>query len=251
LEGGISIGLGIIQHSHAWHAKQLYVLGRQGDVQAMFAASLPEMGAAKAMYAALFQHVHPVGSVHDLLVTKYGQRWCLASVLNSNEAERVARVAVGNLRWLSQHVPPRVHNSNIRLHCNAWHTLARYQEKGACVFCGEVNSEDRLEHYFECTSLMPIFPTKFQRRASADIPVKYWFLLHLKKPDKIVMSLYVHAIYTLRNMYRHMSSRRELRLSAERIVLDIPLRPALAKYVSGMVLPEQVDVATVYSGPSL
>ena len=60
------------------------------------------------------------------------------------------------------------------------------------------------------------------------MPVKYWFLLKLRKPDKIIKG--------------------ELARSIERIMLDIPLRPALRRYVHGKI---NGALIIEYDGPAL
>jgi hypothetical protein len=51
------------------------------------------------------------------------------------------------------------------------------------------------------------------------------------------MALYVHAFYTTHNQYRHNPDRGELRLAVEKQNLDLPLRPALSKYIRNTILP--------------
>ena len=162
---------------------------------------------------------------------------------------RLASVAITNLRWLAKHVPPRVHNSNIRLHLNAWHTKMRYQWKQnvECIFCGLEGTEDRLEHFFYCSRLRECTPRCFQCNPFIHMPVKYWFLLKLRKPDKIIMALFVHAVYTMHNTYRHILTKGELRKSVERIILDVPLQSALRRYVHGKINGAFID----YDGPVL
>ena len=59
------------------------------------------------------------------------------------------------------------------------------------------------------------------------------------------MAFYIHAIYAMHNTYWHISSRSELKLSVERIVLDMPLRPSLAAYVREVVRGVGVALSSV------
>ena len=209
-----------------------------------------ETDLSKATYISFFNYFHTPGSVHSLFAERYGSRWCKADCLDSDQIEKLANVAVGNLKWLSKHVPPRVQMSNIRLHLNAWHTKMRYQQKEnvECVFCEVDGTEDRLEHFFHCSRLRECMPRCFQHSPFIHMPVKYWFLLKLRKPDKIIMALFIHAVYTMHNTYRHISSKGELARSIERIMLDIPLRPALRRYVQGKI---NGALTLEYDGPAL
>ena len=155
-------------------------------------------------------------------------------LLNDLRVHRIANTAISNLLWLSHYVPPRVMLSNARVHLNGWHTRRRYQEKGVCLFCAR--EEDSLEHYFTCSSIRAVFPRKLRRELSQKAFVGYWFLFTLRKPDKILMALYIHAIYSMQNTIRHRHKVSELRLSIERIVLDIPLRPDIQRYVKSAMM---------------
>ena len=47
----------------------------------------------------------------------------------------VTQRSLSKLWLLSKLVPPRVHDSNVRLHFNGWHTGARYQRRSAVFVC--------------------------------------------------------------------------------------------------------------------
>ena len=136
-----------------------------------------------------------------------------------------------------------VHLSNIRLHLNAWHTSRRYQNrrKTTCVFCQKEGTEDSIEHIFFCERVQGILPCQLKTGAPARVPVSTWMLLHVEKPEKLLMSLYVRAIHSIHNAYRHnheynMDSHAldhgEFKHAVHHIILDTPLRPQLSKYVT-------------------
>ena len=62
-----------------------------------------------------------------------------------------------------------------------------------------------------------------------------WLLIALDKPDLLLMALYVHAVYTMHNKYRHSADRGELRKSIERIILDVPLEGKLHNFVARVI----------------
>lgn len=88
----------------------------------------------------------------------------------------------------------------------------------------------------------------FRLVSGGRVPVTYWFLFKLRKYDKIVMALYVHAMYTMRNTYAHTHSRIELKPSIDRLVLDVPVSDALRAYVRSLV---QGFPLMCYNGPDL
>jgi hypothetical protein len=175
-------------------------------------------------------------------------------LLDDMRVPRIASTAFANLRWLSEYVPPRVLMSNVRVHLNGWHTKRRYQEKGVCIFCAR--EEDSLEHYFRCSSIRSVFPKRLKREPSQKVFMGYWFLFTLKKPDKILMALYIHAIYNMQNSRRHGCNVSELRLCIEMIVLDIPLRAEIQQYVRNAIrgieckMPVSILLASPKRGPS-
>ena len=144
-------------------------------------------------------------------------------MLRSPRACTLAAQAIRHLQWLAQVVPPRVHMANIRLHLNGWHTSARYQRKpvGRCLFCRNPKAEDRIEHIFRCPAARQIMPDRLKSGTPSTVLAHTWRLFYLEKQDQLVMALYVHAMYTMYNLYRHIPDRGEFRQSVERLVLEI------------------------------
>ena len=105
----------------------------------------------------------------------------------------------------------------------------------SAFFCNREGTENRIEHYFSCPRLQDCLLRIFRPASGGKVPVTYWFLLKLRKYDKIVMALYVHAIYTMRNTYAHTHSRIELKPSIDRLVLAVPVSNALRAYVRSLV----------------
>jgi len=75
---------------------------------------------------------------------------------------------------------------------------------------------------------------------------RFWELYTMHN-TQCTMALYIHAVYTMHNTYRHISSKGELARSVEKVVLDIPLRSALRRYVHGRINGALID----YDGPAL
>ena len=67
--------------------------------------------------------------------------------------------------------------------------------------------------------------------------MKSWFLLELSKPDKLLMALHIHAIYTMHNAYRHGLPRGELELAIQKIIMEVPLRSNLRSFVHNVLRP--------------
>lgn len=191
--------------------------------------------ASQAVYVAFFNHFHPVGSLHILFQHKLRKRWCKPHLLNDVRIPHLASLAIRNLNWLSRHVPPRVHTSNIRFHLNGWHTRRRYQQEGACLFCAGANTIDSIEHFVFCQVLHNVLPMRLKVEGQGHVPVTTWFLYSLGKPDTFLMALYIHAFYTVHNLYRHSADWTEIKLLIERIILDIPMRQQLRKFVKSVI----------------
>ena len=75
-----------------------------------------------------------------------------------------------------------------------------------------------------CPSVQQILPERLKTGLPGKVSFQTWLLFGLNDLERILMSLYVHAIYIIHNMYCHSCDRDEFRQTAERIVLEIPLR---------------------------
>ena len=205
-------GFRVIKDSPTTGCRIAYDMVHQKAVQSKLQEHLQRMDASAATYHAVFDHLHPVGSVHALFDTRYRERWIKKGLLSSCKVACRSSASVDHLRWLSSHVPPRVHMSNIRLHLNAWHTRSRYQQTGsACVFCGNSLAEDRIEHIIFCPTIQGIMPACLKAPYTGKVSPDTWFLHGTYKQDKLLTALYVHAIYVAHNTYRHSPDRGELR----------------------------------------
>jgi len=204
----------------------------QPAVQRDIQKHMSSAGVAAATYQAAFNHLHPAGSVHQQFDARYRERWCKKKLVSSPKVALLASTAIENLKWLSKHVPPRVHMSNVRLHLNAWHTGKRYQlSDGNCLFCENSRAEDRIEHIFVCPVVQDVLPPRLKSGTPPLVSVDTWLLLRLAKQNRLLMALYVHAIYCMHNLYRHTSDRGEFRKSVERCVLEVSLQDNLRKFV--------------------
>ena len=200
-DGGVSVSTvaTVLDRSPAWQCKLLDEITDIPWVKTIILKDVTELGISRAAYNAMFNFFHPAGSIQELLRNKYQERWAKHHLLNSCQLQELVDKAVRNLAWLSKPVPPIVHMSNVRLHFNGWHTHRRYQRNLPCEFCKGPSTLDCLEHYFSCRTLMEIFPVYLHCRSGGRrrVPIQSWFLLELDKPAKLVMALYIHAIYKL------------------------------------------------------
>ena len=225
------LGTKVLHDSPAASCKLVHTFMQQPGVMREFRETVPLVGPATAAYRAIFKVIHSAGSVECLFDSRYRERWIKKKIISSSKVVGSSTAAIANLKWLSQHVPPRVHLSNIRLHLNGWHTAARYQQKLRCVFCSNPRAEDRLEHILVCPVIQQAMPAQLRSASDGRVTADTLFLFGLSKPDRLLAALYVHAIYTLHNTYRHTPDRGELRQAVERIILDIPLNSKLRKFV--------------------
>ena len=120
----------------------------------------------------------------------------------------------------------------MRLHLNGWHTAARYQHKTTCLFCKAAESEDRIEHILTCKTVQRVLPSRLRSATTGVVSCNTWFLFIPTKPERLLAALYIHAIYTMHNKYRHSQDRGEFKQCVDRIVMDIPLAPKLHKFVA-------------------
>ena len=148
---------------------------------------------------------------------------------NNNRVRQLTTRAIKHLKWLGKRVPPRVHQANIRLHLNGWHTKRRYQEDGCCEFCGKKGSEDSIEHFFYCSIVQDLLPAALKLGSPARAPISTFFLFGLDGKTRILMALYVFGIYTLHNKIRHSKETRELRHSLHSIISSVPLHADIRK----------------------
>ena len=125
--------------------------------------------------------------------------------------------------------------SNVRLHLNAWHTNRRYQivDDRGCKFC--LKGHDSLEHFFKCPSISAVLPAIL--KVNGIVPVQTWLLKSDFKQHRLLMALYIHALYNVHNMYRNKADRQEFRQTVENLVLGIPLKPKLQAYIRQAVNP--------------
>jgi len=121
----------------------------------------------KFVYSALFDRAHPKATLFQRFDMAYRTRWIKPGCLNDPRPRVLSERAIGRLAWLSQHVPPRVHIANVRLHLNAWHTRRRYQQQGViqCYFSGK-HLVDSLEHIFHCDLVRSVFPIEWRGNLS-------------------------------------------------------------------------------------
>ena len=125
------------------------------------------------------------------------------------------------LKWLASKVPPRVHNANVRLQLNAFHTARRYQHESRCLFCNHVHSEDSLEHILVCKEIQTVFPQHLKEGSPPRLPLGYWFLQRGPPSTQILMGCIVFALYQLHNSFRHGGPKGVLKDQLFKLLVDI------------------------------
>ena len=137
---------------------------------------------AQQMYNILFDSNCPKGSSFKRLEKSYSPRLNLPPFNIPRSAHHNAAKV---LKWLSSRVPARVHNANVRLHLNGFHTGRRYQNREAiCPFCQSSTSEDSIEHLLRCSVIQNLFPPSLKSGNPARIPAKMFFLLEGSQETK-------------------------------------------------------------------
>jgi len=180
----------------------------------------------KIIYSKIFDHVHPKVTLFNRFDEAYRKRWCKPGCLNIPRPRMLSEKAINRLLWLSQHVPPRVHTANIRLHLNAWHTRRRYQQKGTskCHFCG-IQVIDSLEHIFQCDLVRSVFPTQWREDVS-----KCFFLSGVDN-EVLLASILIYGIYAHHCAARHSSTPAhiESKASIVRLIGELSLSRQLSQ----------------------
>ena len=178
------------------------------------------------MYNKLFDHRHPKITLLHRFDTAYRTRWCKPGCLNNPRPRVLSERAISRLAWLSQHVPPRVHAANVRLHLNAWHTRRRYQQKdeSPCCFCGR-QVLDSLEHIFQCDLVRSLFPHSWRGNLS-----KCFFLSGVDD-EVLLASILVYGMYAHHCAARHSSTpaHTESKASIARLIGELSVNRHLSR----------------------
>ena len=179
-------------------------------------------------------YFHPPSATYNRLAEVYEKRWCVSS-LPGGYVPYLTFSACSNLKWLSKQVPARVHLVNVRLHFNGWHTECRYQRRDTlCRFCMKEDSEDRIEHFLVCEWVNSCFPPHWKEGDPPIVPTGKFFLLCLTDDEKIAMSVFIYALYTVCNELRHSCIRPELKQTLLRTMGEVYLRPSVRKVWDGI-----------------
>ena len=168
-----------------------------------------------------FKSVHPNAPAQVLLARVYAERWCLRNVVPSMEAPGLASLACSNLLWLSSRVLSQVHSANLRWHYNGFHTAARYQRKGRCIFCDGEGTEDRIEHFVKCAVVQSVTPAHLKSGNPLRLPAKMFFLFGMNGKHKIAMSLFIFSLYTMQNEMRHHPDKTDFKLCFKRVAAEV------------------------------
>ena len=115
------------------------------------------------------------------------------------------------LKFAFRLAPPRVSMSYVGLVWNRWCTSRRFQQNDKCVLCGKVGTRDSVEHYASCVTVLLLasymvgtIPSNLDTHASR---IAYFFGLPFKrKEDRLRHLLWIHAVYTLKNVSRSLGA---------------------------------------------
>ena len=96
-----------------------------------------------------------------------------------------------------------------------------------CRFCDEERSEDSLEHFLVCKWVHSCFPACWKQGAT--VPAAKFFLLMLSPSEKVAMSIFIFALYTICNEIRHCNVQPEAKQALWRVAGEVYLRPFARK----------------------
>ena len=222
----------VVYSSPPMHSKNVMAEAIRLKYQQLVCKARIRTDVNKIAYNMFFDATHAKHSLLSTLREVMRNRWCKCGfirlpVLSGSSREAllgvVAQRSLSKLRLLSKWVPPRVHNSNVRLHFNGWHTEARYQRRlgSVCMFCRGEDSEDSIEHILRCPFIHNLFPASLKKGYPPRVPPKTFFLYGLDKQHQMAVSLMVHAIYSMHNNLRHDPHHGEVRQTMARIAQEV------------------------------
>ena len=175
-------------------------------------------------YDMFLHHLHPPGSVHTLLMDKFTERWHKKGVLEHMSRQYFSQTSCHVLSSMSTLVPARVHLANVRFHFNGWHTAVRYQQRGSsCVFCQQEGSEDSIEHLVVCRRIQEFFPASLKQGWPPTVPANTFFLFGLSDKERLAVSIFMFALYTMHNELRHFPCHTDLNRTIFRVMAEVHL----------------------------
>jgi len=113
--------------------------------------------------------------------------------------------------------------ANVRFFFNGWHSAARYQRRkgSCCVFCQRQDSEDSIEHLVVCPRIHDFFPLSLKRGVPPTVPVETFFLFGLSDKERVAVSIFMFALYTMHNELRHNPCHTDLNRTIFRIMAEV------------------------------
>ena len=221
--------LNIIQTSPVWASKLIHERADTLKFKSIIARAPIHEKIHRVAYGMFFESLHPAGSVFYKLINVYSERWC-TEFFETRYAEYLTYTACQNLKWLSLHLPSRAHLANVRFHFNAWHTNRRYQRRDKlCIFCGQEGSQDSIEHIVVCQVVQACLPSSLKAGTPPSVPAKTFFLIALDDDTKVVMGVFIFALYTMHNEVRHGAGMTDFKKTIRRIMTEIYMKPRILK----------------------
>ena len=85
---------------------------------------------------------------------------------------------------------------------------------------------DSIEHYVGCAWVNSFFPQHIKVGSPPQVPKPVFFLVGLGDNEKIAVSIFNYALYTMCNELRHSGDRTDLKLTLKHVMGEIYMKPA-------------------------
>ena len=192
----IADGLNIIEGSPFFQASNWLKWANQNGHRDSVQRIQKDKFSRKA-YTVLFDHYHHPGATCKRIKRVFIERWVpLSGLASEHPLSLNVDKSIRALKWLASKVPPRVHNANVRLQLNAFHTARRYQHENRCLFCNHIYSDDSLEHILVCKEIQTVFSQHLLEGSPPRLPLGYWFLQRGPPSTQILMGCIVCLLFT-------------------------------------------------------
>ena len=186
----------------------------------------------KATYDLFFNSIYRSRAAVVRLEEVYRKRWCKPAVLNIPQPRKLAESAAKHLRWISKRLPPRVQLACVRFLFNGWHTGRRYQRRDSfCMFCGNVEAEDRIEHIIQCDAIQDLFPASLKTNHAKRVPPSHFFFYGLDGRHRLTFALMLYAIYSVHNDFRHSLNHTDFKQCVMTTLLDVQVNKQIRRAV--------------------
>ena len=163
----------------------------------------PESPYAKSLqtqfYSALLSSSSVAGAevVREIRLRRWGDL-CVPPAWPRRLRQRAAGVMCGLAA-----APPSTRWAVLRTWLNGWCTRHRFQQEGACLFCGMYS--DSLEHISRCHVVRAVGNKKLNLGIAPADPLSWMILDGVHRSSRLLVlhAAFIHAVYRAHNQLRH------------------------------------------------